>query len=282
MIPRLVMTKLAALLGAVALHIAILQPWDQPERAMMETGSGAAVATLGTSFADMVAGTEQSRPLQDMLSSKRPTNRTDPATVTSTPPVAPASAIPIGKPLAQPMSLQPEITRAETAADVIIPPTATSVVAAGTVSLRPRLRPDRPQFAPVPAEPPPAISKTGRGVQDAVQGTASGEVEASAKSQGQPTTTSAVSGTAAAANYPGQVMRHIARQRRPDLDVRGTTVIAFTIGSDGRLADAQVARSSGSSALDRAALKIVHRAAPFPPPPEGARRRHSVGIEGRG
>lgn len=86
---------------------------------------------------------------------------------------------------------------------------------------------------------------------------------------------------AAISNYPGQVMRRIQRQRRPRVNARGGAVVSFSVSSGGGLASARVARSSGSRELDRAALALVRRAAPFPAPPAGARRNFSVEILGR-
>ncbi len=48
----------------------------------------------------------------------------------------------------------------------------------------------------------------------------------------------------------------------------GTTSIQVTIDSDGTLASAQVTQSSGHFALDRAATRMVQKAAPFPEPPQ--------------
>jgi protein TonB len=47
----------------------------------------------------------------------------------------------------------------------------------------------------------------------------------------------------------------------------GQVLIAFTVDSQGRVLDANVASSSGSSLLDRAALKAIKDAQPLPPPP---------------
>ncbi|MEP0070737.1 energy transducer TonB [Pyruvatibacter sp.] len=48
----------------------------------------------------------------------------------------------------------------------------------------------------------------------------------------------------------------------------GTTSIQLTIGSNGSLTSARVTRSSGHFALDRAAKRMVQKAAPFPAPPQ--------------
>jgi periplasmic protein TonB len=58
-------------------------------------------------------------------------------------------------------------------------------------------------------------------------------------------------------------------------------VIAFTISASGGLGGVSVARSSGSAALDQAALTLIRKAAPFPKPPAGARRQYTIKIKGR-
>ena len=76
-------------------------------------------------------------------------------------------------------------------------------------------------------------------------------------------------------------MSRIARVGKPRVRARGTALVAFTIAGNGGLAQLSLARSSGSDALDRAALQLVRRAGPFPPPPQGAQRAFSIGITGR-
>ncbi|MDF1671116.1 MAG: TonB family protein [Roseovarius sp.] len=87
------------------------------------------------------------------------------------------------------------------------------------------------------------------------------------------------SGNAASSNYPGKVMRKIARVHKPRVGAKGSAVVAFTISANGGLSAISLARSSGSGQLDKAALRVVRKAAPFPPPPSGARRSFSVKIE---
>ncbi|MBT0958565.1 TonB family protein [Alphaproteobacteria bacterium KMM 3653] len=92
---------------------------------------------------------------------------------------------------------------------------------------------------------------------------------------------SAQSGNAAASNYPGQVMRRISRVSKPRVKSRGTAVIAFSVSGNGGLARVSVARSSGSAALDQAAVAVIRKAAPFPAPPKGAQRQFTIRIKGR-
>jgi protein TonB len=88
-------------------------------------------------------------------------------------------------------------------------------------------------------------------------------------------------GTAAASNYPGQVQRRIARQRLPRVRAQGVAQVSFTIAPGGSLASIGLARSSGSAELDREAVNLVRRAAPFPPPPQGAQRSFTIPVRAR-
>ena len=69
------------------------------------------------------------------------------------------------------------------------------------------------------------------------------------------------------ANYPTQLLGNI-HAGRPTLEV--------VIAADGRLDDIVVRRSSGDTALDQAALKILRLAAPFPPLPPSIREDYDV------
>lgn len=75
------------------------------------------------------------------------------------------------------------------------------------------------------------------------------------------------------------VISSLATQPRPTYPVEAETLVTFTVADDGTIADASVAQSSGSDPLDETALQIVRNAAPFPPPPEGAKRDLSITIK---
>lgn len=68
------------------------------------------------------------------------------------------------------------------------------------------------------------------------------------------------------ANYPLDIVRRAHLSGSPVLEVR--------IGSDGRLVDAIVSRSSGHLALDQAAINILRLAAPFEPFPAPIASQH--------
>lgn len=90
-----------------------------------------------------------------------------------------------------------------------------------------------------------------------------------------------VAGGQVAARYGDQVMRQIARLRRHKAPERGVVTVGFEIGRDGGLRQVSVVSSSGSAALDRVAMDHIRRAAPFPPPPEGAAVRFAFEFVGR-
>jgi len=80
-------------------------------------------------------------------------------------------------------------------------------------------------------------------------------------------------GGAASNDWKSRVFAQLARNKHyPDGErmagVQGTVGIAFTIDRGGHVLAAHVTRSSGSSALDNAAIQMVHNASPLPPPPE--------------
>ena len=64
-----------------------------------------------------------------------------------------------------------------------------------------------------------------------------------------------------------QVQRFPPRVR--NLDDGTTTTVRFTLCKDGTIRNPEVTDSSGSKALDSAALAAVQNAVPYPPFPEG-------------
>lgn len=76
------------------------------------------------------------------------------------------------------------------------------------------------------------------------------------------------------ADYLLQVIRALSRSPYiPHVRLEtapGVVVMRLTVGSDGRLREAQLVRSSGFASLDNGMMEAVRRAAPFPPPPDGA------------
>lgn len=278
---------------ALGLHGAGIWASAPPMRAEVDGGAGVAEVMLGSSFADMVAGA--ARPVSEAS-----------VTPTVTPPVTPpVSAEDTRRPAppeaAEPPTPQP-VTEAAKALPVAAAPAQDSAFAAPAlpsritaqtnaetglqVSRRPEARPDHaaaPEVRRAEREERAEVRRTSGSTADqtATRGSMTGHETATAKRQGRPTASqSAAEGNAAASTYPGQVMRHLARVPRPRADTRGAALVQFSISEGGRLASVRVARSSGSTRLDRAALTVVERAAPFPAPPSGAQRSFSVQIKG--
>ncbi len=121
-----------------------------------------------------------------------------------------------------------------------------------------------------------AAGSGGTNAGDARKGKADGQAEGTRADKAGKGKTSAA-GNAAVTNYPGKVRARLSRAvGRISRSVRAgadrDVTVAFTVTASGGLGGARIARSSGSSALDSAALAAVQRAAPFPPIPEGAGR----------
>ena len=89
---------------------------------------------------------------------------------------------------------------------------------------------------------------------------------AAAPIQGPPT----VDRSDAIPTWRSSVAALLERNKRYPTDARndrGIAQIAFSIDRKGHVMSSQVVTSSGSAALDRAALEMIRRSQPFPPPP---------------
>ncbi len=80
--------------------------------------------------------------------------------------------------------------------------------------------------------------------------------------------------------WKSAVIQTIRRQRQTGAG-RGAATVDFTIMPSGQLAGLSLSGRSGSSRVDAAALRVIRRAAPFPPPPSGRAERLRVVVEGR-
>tara|TARA_R110000764_G_scaffold54533_2_gene118907 strand:- start:5694 stop:6599 length:906 start_codon:yes stop_codon:yes gene_type:complete len=295
--------KIAALfLGcSVAAHATILGLASKDEAPQVEGGAPATVAELGNSFADMAAGVMTPDAVETVQEVAEPPAQ-QPDTAQETPPE------PVEMARAEPVEAVPAETQPSVAVPVAPVPTTplqaqerpSEVIAALTpevqralpeepatqVSRRPALRPrsieaQAPKPQPKPA-PKPKPQPKGNARANAAAGATDGQAGAKARAAADRQAAAAASAAnAAASNYPGQVMARIARLPRPRTSSRGSATIAFTIAGNGGLSGARVAASSGSAQLDQAALELVRRASPFPPPPKGAQRSFSIRIKGR-
>jgi periplasmic protein TonB len=86
-------------------------------------------------------------------------------------------------------------------------------------------------------------------------------------------TAPALAGVLARSQYELDVARWVERQRDYPLAARrrgieGTAIVRVRVAADGALLGAQIVRDTGHAVLDRAALGMVERAAPYPDLPD--------------
>ncbi|MEO1158992.1 MAG: TonB family protein [Pseudomonadota bacterium] len=85
-------------------------------------------------------------------------------------------------------------------------------------------------------------------------------------------------GRARLASYLGRVKSKIRRQNR-GAKASGVSVVSFSIAGSGNVVRVRLKRSSGNATLDKAAVRMVRRAAPFGPiPPDVGRRKLSLSV----
>ncbi len=155
--------------------------------------------------------------------------------------------------------------------------TATSPLAPAT-SRRPALRPDGLKPPPAPNPPKrvaqPSKKKPAAKARPAQRAAGSGGGAKAAKPAAKPKATvrkgpSKAQQNKLKAKWAAQVSRAAARaQRAPRGGASGTASVRFALSPSGRLQSVSISRSSGSSAVDKAALQAIRRAR-FPRAPGG-------------
>jgi periplasmic protein TonB len=279
--------------GIVAGAAKLSLPSSQIE---MAGGGIQAEARMGSKFEDMVVGT---------LTAKTPDRVEEPPVEPE--PVEPVKAQavqpePVVEPVPTPM---PELTQQMTPTPTVmaaltpLPAAPTAPVTAQAPKVETIVAEPPETEAPLqsqrPKEKTPEVVKKkpkkkpvkkvetrGNAKRNNTKGADAGQnKDAKATTTGQTQKAASQAGNAAVSNYPGQVMRRISRVGKPRVKSKGEAVIAFTISASGGLGGVSVARSSGSAALDQAALTLIRKAAPFPKPPAGARRQYTIKIKGR-
>ncbi len=148
-------------------------------------------------------------------------------------------------------------------------------------SPRPVVRPDPAKGEAQQAEAAQAAAPQPEAQAERAQSAVAPAQAAGSDQAARPAPERRAAGGQAAARYGDQVLRQIARLRRHKAPERGVVTVGFEIGADGGLRRVAVVASSGSGALDQVALDHIRRAAPFPPPPEGASMRFAFEFVGR-
>ncbi len=264
------------LIAALGVHLAGFTGFAEDDGPQIAASGTPVAAKMGAAFADLTAGVILSVETASLTPTAKPETaasmavRAKIAGVTAVVPT-PTSTIP---PTADAIAPQPPAaatppTRQATAIAPVnpTPRLQAQTEAAPTRSLRPIARPPQPQ---------------GNASQDAVAGassTANKQTTARQSGSNAATQPSTAQSNAAAANYAGVVLRQISNVRRRRTPERGIAVVAFTIGGNGRLTNVSILRSSGNRRVDRFAQQVIRQAAPFPPPPTGARTNWQLEIE---
>ncbi len=77
--------------------------------------------------------------------------------------------------------------------------------------------------------------------------------------------------------YLGKLRNHLEKHKiNPRTQFVGTAVVEFTVGANGEITSRRISKSSGSKALDEAAMASIERATPFPPIPTDLNRSQLV------
>lgn len=286
-----VIPKAVALTLAIVAHGAVALTLVPPAPAMIEGGTGTMAVRLGNAFEDLAVGSPTATQ-PEMIEADTPTALPQPrqsqALAPQTPETAPTqdtAARLVPAPAVMSPASQPNQTLAPAPPQQRIHAMAqeaqeTEITTAAVVqSLRPQVRKAAPRQTRKTRETAKQTTR-GTSAQSARVGAATGQERATARQTGDAGRANDA-GSAAASAYPGLVMRALSRAGKPRVRATGAAVIAFTIAASGGVSAVSLAQSSGSATLDQAALQLVRSAAPFPRPPQGARRSFSIRIKGR-
>ncbi len=277
------LAKVTALTTALAAHGALALVTLPKEHASTDGSDGMAEVKLGTSFEDLVTGTltaDTPAQAQSVEPDHAEAAPVEPTPLSAAPQTITAHNTPLtAAPSPDAVLAAPASKQTLTATDETVDPPVKSV--------RPKQRETQTAKAAKPVRKTPTNTpKTkaiptpkGNAQKDAVAGKASGSDKGKAKSSGTGTQKSAA-GNAAQSNYDGLVMNRIARAKRKEVDAPGSVTVSFKINHTGGLTSVSIVKKSGSDALDRAAVKQIQRAAPFPKPPAGARQSFTIVIKG--
>jgi protein TonB len=142
-------------------------------------------------------------------------------------------------------------------------------------------RPEKPHEAPAKkpvrqARKKPTPGSGGANASDSKQGVADGRDSGKATLFSRGGAGSGI-GNAAVSNYPGKVAAKLQRSARnisraARREAHNNAQVSFIVTQNGGVASVRLVRSSGSSDLDKTAMAIIRRAAPFPPIPPEAHR----------
>jgi protein TonB len=294
----------AALSLSAFLHAGAAAFFARPDEEIeIEGGQQAGVIVLGNAFEEMAAAGEpvetveaiqpQPVPVQPVQAAEARAIPVEPvqAMQAQTVPVQAETAVPEAAPV-EPAettaAVVPESSGAvgaEPAEPVQAQETVVALAPVPVPTPRPAYTPPRSAEA-VSARPKPRkaaqqatqAGSRGENVRNARRGASDGGASAAegASARAERRAASA-DGNAAVSNYPGQIVSKLRRSLRYPAEARrnrvtGEVHVSFVVSANGSTDRIRVVRSSGSPALDQAALETVRRAAPFPAIPREAGR----------
>ena len=179
-------------------------------------------------------------------------------------------------------TVEPEDAKVETVtepAPAIIAPNETSIRSAPVTEAETKPRePARPQ---PPSAKAPSLDAREPPKQRLTEQSREAAQPAQPQLRAKPMTLGAAKQAAngiSASAYASKVHAAIVRHRKRVAGANGSATVTFAIGPAGGLRMARISRSSGKPQLDQAALATVRSAAPFPPPPQGAKSTYSIQI----
>lgn len=265
----------AALTISCALHAAGFGMGYAPADTQIAGGAPAEFARLGAGFEDMVMGVAEpvTPPPMDAQQFENIMQ-----------PVTPMAAVPpldITLSASTPGDIAIPSTPIETVTPVTDVPDVTAQTATADTP-RPPSRPDRSTRRPPERQQARAAPRGSNSRQNSTRGQEDGHQDATATEASSAQTGNAqAAGNAAASNYDGLIWRKLSRTRRLRSRARGEATVRFHIQASGMPTRILIERSSGIPAVDQAAIEHIRRAAPFPPPPNGARRDFGYIYTGR-
>lgn len=130
-------------------------------------------------------------------------------------------------------------------------------------------QPDRPRPQKKTAPQPPAPQQNRSAVE---KNRAQAQAAPSERTAAQQSTEGAVATPQARITWASRLMAHLEKFKRYPGRQTGTVGVRFSLDEAGNVLSYSVVSSSGSAALDQAALDMVRRASPVPAPPPGVQK----------
>lgn len=201
---------------------------------------------------------------------------------------------PVAKNLPQPMAPPKQLADAKPPTDVPLPqpdplpapdalPAAADPAPIAPEQVKPKVKQPTPQKAETKPKPKKtAKAKAKKPEKPAPKKTAKASSAPAAGGAAAPAKAAkATAQSQSPAAYQKAVMKKIRGTKKHASPGKGSAVVGFVIASNGGLSLVKIVKSSGSAALDAAAVDHIQRAAPFAPPPAGALSKFSFEFVGK-